>query len=177
MGKNLAGNMKTNSFLLLGILLLAPISVFCQIEEWRKWIALETAREEVEKILGKPNKYFDTYGSYEAKEGKFSVWYSTGECRNNVEGQQYKVPAGRMTGLYVRLHIGHPLEYYISDKGNYTKMESPMWGGRRYYTSPDETITYQTIVPKDSAEFVYTISIEPGKDKQHLLCKSEKDKK
>ena len=171
---SLVGNMKINSYLLSGVILFSPILIFCQTQDWRKLIALKSTRGEVEKILGKPKKYFDTYGSYETKEGKFSVWYSTGECRKNVEGRQYKVPAQRMTGLYVILHTGLPLEHFISDKENYKKSESLMTDGNYLYTSPDEAIVYETIVPNESKEFVYTISIQPGKNKQNLLCKIEK---
>jgi hypothetical protein len=142
-------------------------------QEWRKLIALESSREEVERILGKPDKYFDTYGTYETETGKFSIWYSKGGCRKNVKGLQYNVSAQRMTRLYVIQKKAVPPEYFFSDKENYKRTKSEFSNARFYYMSPDESVSYETILP-NSKEFVDTITIQPGKDKQHLLCKNSK---
>lgn len=53
-------------------------SVLSQTPDWRKLVALESTREEVEKFLGKPDKYFETYGTYETELGRFSIWFSRG---------------------------------------------------------------------------------------------------
>lgn len=163
-------------YLLFGIIVFTSVSVFCQTEDWRKFVALESNREEVENILGKPDKYFDTYGTYETEAGRFSVWYSKGGCHKDVEGLQYKVPAQKITRILVYPKRTLPLEYYISDKENYKKNESLMKSDRYHYTSPDETVVYETIVPNDFDEFVYSITIQPGKNKRNLLCKDNEKK-
>lgn len=52
------------------------------------------------------------------------------------------------------------------------KTKSLMTEGRNLYTSRDESVVLETIVPGvGSNEFVYTVSIQPDKDKRYLLCK------
>ena len=165
--------MKINMSLLLGVIIFTSLSVFSQTEDWRNLVALESTKENVEKLLGKPRKYFDTYGSYETETGKFSIWYSKGGCHKNIQGLQYKIPAKKMTRLYVRLHRALPIEYYITNKENYKKSKSLMTNDRYLYTSLDESIVYETIVREDNTEFVDTISIQPGKEKTYLLCKKD----
>jgi hypothetical protein len=160
------------------ILLIVCFSLFpfsCIAQEWKKLIALESNRDTVEEILGKPEKYFDTYGTYKTKEGKFSVWYSKGGCHKNFEGLQYDIPAQKMTGLLIYPSgKGLPLESYVSNTKEYKKQQFPGGYARYFYTSFDESTVFGTILKKDGAEFVYTIEIQPSKKKQHLLCKSKK---
>lgn len=108
-------------YLPLGIILLTSVSIFSQTQEWRKFVALESTREDVEKVLGKPEIYFHSFGTYKTQTGTFSVWYSKGGCHKNVEGLQYKIPAQIMIGLRVYMNEALPLENYISDKESYKK--------------------------------------------------------
>jgi len=84
------------------------------------------------------------------------------------------VPAGKLTELTGYPKAVLPLEKYISNAKEFKKEKFQMVEDRYNYTSPDEATIYQTIVRNDSSEFVYSISIKPGKDKQQLLCKSGK---
>lgn len=168
--------MKAEKMVFLGIfiLMLFILPVSCQVENWKKLIALESNRNEVEKILGKPEIYFETYGTYKTDIGEFSVWYSKGGCRNDVEGLQWDVPAGKMTRILFYPKKSSALETYVSSLKEFEKIESPAKNSRYLYTSPDETFIYQTIMRKDLSEFVYTIELQPSKDKQSLLCKNDK---
>ncbi len=163
---------KVKQILLLSIIF-GLFAVPCFAQKLSEFIALESTREEVEKILGKPDKYFATYGSYETGMGKFSVWYSTGKCRKDVEGRQYKVKANLMTALLVYLKYGPLVKSTIPDISNYTRQKSPNFD-RYLYLSKDESTTYETIVYGNSTERVYSESIEPSKDKRHLLCKNSR---
>lgn len=156
------------------ILTLSTSGYSQQIQDWWDLIALESTRAEVEKLIGKPDKYFETSGTYRTEVGRFHVWYSKGGCRKNVEGLQYNIPARRLTGILFYPKTSLPLEYYVSNIKDFQKQESPARDGRYLYTSPDETLIFETIVPNYSREFVYTIELQPGKDKQHLLCKDIK---
>lgn len=160
--------------MVLGVwLLTCHISASGQTTAWRNFVALESSRENVEKILGKPDKYFETYGTYETEEGRFSVWYTKGGCHKGIEGLQWNVSAQKMASLLVYPKKSLPLEHYVTDIHSFNKSYSPFSDEKYWYISPDTSIRYETIVPKDSVEFVYSISIEPGKDKQHLLCKGK----
>jgi hypothetical protein len=164
--------LKTINFILLKLIL--ATTVFCQIQDWKTLVPLESSRKEVEKILGKPDKYFETYGTYQTPRGEFSVWYSTGGCRKKVKGLQWNVPAQKLTRILMYTQSSLPLEAYIKNKDEYKKENSPDLSKNRFlYTSPDESIIYQTIVTHDKLEFVNTIELQPGKNKKHLLCKQK----
>lgn len=171
--------MKAVKVIFLTFFILSGFSneALCQAQDWSKLVALESTRDDVENILGKPHKHFETYGAYETKVGKFSVWYSKGGCYKDFEGQQYDISPQKMTRLLVYLHQALPLESFIFNKEEFKKQASASADARpenRYiYNSPDETIIYETIVRKDSTEFVHSIEIQPSKNKQHLLCKDQ----
>jgi hypothetical protein len=154
--------------------LAASITVYSQTQDWCKLVPLESNRTEVEKIIGKPEKYFETYGVYQTEIGRFYVWYSQGGCQKNVEGLQYNIPAQKLTRIVFSPKISLPLESYVSNKENFKKDRHPGMDSRYFYTSPDETITYETVLPNNGKEFVYTIELRPSKDKQYLLCQDMK---
>jgi hypothetical protein len=76
-----------------------------------------------------------------------------------------------MTTLLVYLSKSEPLETYISDKDNFSRRNFPEGSNRYLYTSPDESIVYETIMRSDNTEFVYTIDLQPSKEQNKLLCK------
>ena len=83
--------------MMLGACLLTMhISASGQTNAWRNFVALESSRENVETILGKPDNYFETYGTYETEDGRFSVWYTKGGCHKGIEGLQWNVSAQKM---------------------------------------------------------------------------------
>ena len=159
---------------LIILALVASITVYSQTRDWAKLILLESNRTEVEKIIGKPERYFETYGIYQTEIGRFYVWYSQGGCQKNVEGLQYNIPARKLTRIVFSPKISLPLESYVSDKEDFKKERHSTMDSRYFYTSTDETITYETVLPNNGREFVYTIELQPGTDKQYLLCKDMK---
>lgn len=140
----------------------------CSAQGWMKLVPLESSREEVEKILGVPERSFPSYAAYRAGTGRFHVWYSTGECRKGVEGLQYKAPADSMTGLIVSFDEAPSIESVIPDRSEYTRKENHHRTGY-LYTSKDESIVYETY---GRAERVRSIEIRPGKGKERFICKS-----
>jgi hypothetical protein len=159
--------MKETIFLTI---LFVMTAITCSAQDWMKLVSLESTREEVEKILGKPEQSFPTYALYKVGGNKFSVWYSSGECRKDTEGRQYKVPANLMTQLSVRLNIGPSIKSAVPDLSKYTK-EGPSSFGRYLYISKDESIVYETF--GDAQEMVNSITIGPSKAKKSFLCKNE----
>lgn len=161
---------KDNFFLVIVLILLMNLSVLGQAKMWCDLIPLESTRSEVEKLLGKPVSHFETYGLYKNKFGKFSVWFSHGGCSDEIEGRQYDIPAGKMTGLRVILNKFEPLKNYISTKKGFTKEKTKGKFERYFYVSSDESVLFEVITLNDGSEMVSSISIQPGKNKKHLLC-------
>ena len=153
------------------IFIFSTTSIFGQVENWNKLVPLESNRTEVEKILGKPEVYFATSGVYITEIGKFYVNYSKGGCHKDFVGWQWNVPAGKLTLLTFFPNKSEPLKSYIADLKGVEKKPSPVRDNRFLYFSPDESLFYETIELKAGKEFVNTIGLGPGKNKQNLLCK------
>lgn len=149
--------------------------VECQQGDWRNLVPLESNKAEVEKVLGKPDKYFKTYGNYKTEIGQFSVWYSKGSCRKKVEGLQWNVPPGRMTRLVVYPNKARPLMFYLTNEKDFVRQESPGGYSRYQYLSPDESIVFETILRGDKSEYVESIELQPGKHKEVFRCKGSSD--
>jgi len=154
------------------LLLLSQVSAQHQLKDWKEFVPLETNRDEVEKVLGPPEVYFDTYGTYETAFGKFHVWYSSGRCDKNTQGVQWNVSAKKLTRLVVYPQQAHQLEYYVPNMKDIGSILSPGRFSRTLYTTKDESITYKTITNRNNTEYINSIELSPTKDKQRFLCPS-----
>ena len=164
-------------FILVALILTTHVSALCQVQDWRKLVPLESNREDVEKIIGKPVKYFDTFGIYQTEVGKFVVNYSSEICDEKVEYGQYDLPANRLINFTLTLNHFGKFEDYISDKDTFDKVKHPKMGNRYFYFSKDNSLVIETIIPDKTREFVYSIGVRPGKSKNYLLCKKIKNAK
>jgi hypothetical protein len=164
--------MKTIILILLG--LLNAFACYAQLpgDEMRKLKPLESTREDVETVLGKPEKYFQTYGLYRTSNGRFSVWYSNGKCQKNTSGLQWKVPQGQVTRIVMYPFNELPFNSYVKNYEDYQRSSGRSGLHRILYTSNDESVVFQTISRDDKSEYVYTIEVQPGKEMRSLLCSS-----
>ena len=160
--------------LLVALYFCSSFTLIAQTDDWKSLIPLRSKRSEVEKILGKPEKYFEGSGIYELKMGEFVVWYSKGACRRSSDEIQWNIPAGIMTELRVRINKPLSLAAYLSELElkAFTRSESPAGFSRFLYTSSDESIVFETIMKNDSTEFVNSITLQPDKMKKNLRCSS-----
>ena len=151
--------------------LLLPLASFGQesLPEWRKLIPLKSTRVEVEKILGKPEKSFDSYAQYENSNGRIYVWYSLGGCEHKIGGRQWNVPRGLMTTLSVSVNERRPLTSYIPNVTDFRRTEMPH--NRTVYVSSDESLVLTTIRAGNRNEFVSEFALDPTKEQEKLLCK------
>lgn len=172
-----------NSFKTMNLIYVLLLTLFlfthsyCQIQDWMNLVPLKSSRKDVEKILGKPEKYLQTFGIYSTTIGNFYVWYSGGGCKKKIEGRQWNVPAQKLTVISLTPKDWLPIETYIKNKDEYKRV-IPKGSGmdhRVFYFSTDETIIYQTITTEKNIEYVEQINLEPGIDKMYLLCKKNKN--
>jgi hypothetical protein len=142
--------------------------------DWKKLVPLTSSRAEVEKVLGKPLKYFPTSGTYESSVGKFHVWYSRGKCVPGLDERQWDVPAEIMTNLTVLLYKSLPLDSYVPNPHELQRKKEEGGDNRFLYITQDDSVVYETIVRPDGSEFVYTITLQPAKNQHGLLCGKKK---
>jgi hypothetical protein len=155
---------------LLIMILLPALRVVPQERPWQAFAPLRTPRSEVEKWLGTPMKYFETFGIYKTEFGKFLVWYSSGRCDKNVDGLQYNIKPQLMTQMHAFLPDFLPLSAFVSDLNSFTRAKPNENGNRTYYSTRDGSIIYETLTRKDGSEYAYSVSYQPGKDKERFLC-------
>jgi hypothetical protein len=146
-----------------------------QENKWKELRPLESTREEVERVIGKPAKYFETSGLYKDKPyAVFSAWYSDDQrCRSKKLGRHYNVRRGILTALYFSLTTQHTLSDFEADVAKFNRLKFDEIPDVVYYYSPEESLVYKTYVDKDGKEYVLSVSLEPGKGKVGLLCKKE----
>lgn len=157
----------------LFFMMILTVPIFCQNLEWVKLTPLKSNRKEVEKILGKPTKYFPTFGIYQTNFGKFYVWYSQGGCKQKKEGQQWNIPSQKLTRIFLYTQTDLPLGSYVTNTNEYKKVKHPTNDNRTFYLSPNESLIYETITTEKNTEFVNSIELQPTRDKKYLLCKEK----
>lgn len=154
------------------IICMCTATILPQKTDWTDLVALVSTRQDVERLLGKPEKYSGSFGIYRTPVGKFAVWYSSGKCEDATQGKQYSVPASRLVELLVYLQSPMPLTEFVGNLGDYVESPSPFDKDRGFYTSRDGRVSIETIGGRDDpARRVYSVTIQPGFDKEHLLCK------
>ena len=145
-----------------------------QYGEWSKFVPLKTQRAEIEKLLGPPDKYFATYGTYDTKEGSFSVWYSDGKCLSNRAGLQYNIPAGLLTRIYFRSNKSLSMRDYAQTPDRFVvAIDHGSKSGRFFYVSEDNSKVFEIIPETDGTEKVYGIWIQPDKNGEQFLCRKK----
>lgn len=141
-----------------------------QDEIWRKFVALESDRTEIEKELGNPKTQHDSFGIYENADGKYFVWYSVGECSKNAAELSYRVRSGVMTALSYRPKKTVPIETYAKEISSFKQVPSPMSSRRTLFIAPDNSLIFETLNYPNGSQVVNAISITPSSDKRGLLC-------
>ena len=143
-------------------------------DSWTELKPLVSTREEVEQVIGKPVKYFPSYGLYKSTADlEFSAWYSDGKCGSNKPGIFYDVGPGILTRLYVALKTPRSLSSFQPDLKKLKRVQAGKMTEEVYYYSLDESIVYKTSIEANGTEWVRSISVQPGKDNEKHRCKNK----
>ena len=141
------------------------------IQDWNELIPFESTRGEVEAILGKPNKYFETYGLYDTEIGSFSVWYSDGKCLKKRKELQYNVKPHLFINLRFSPKSIKSLTAYGVDLRNVVRTKDPH--SDRIFVGVPDGPAFEVYPGPGGKELVYAIHISPASNDSRL-CK-EKD--
>lgn len=123
---------------------------------------LESTRDEVEAILGKPERFFQTSGYYITDIGHFTVWYSNGECKSDNE-HQYLVPKGIATGLQFKPKTKEPLRNYAADISDFKDWKFDAIPDSVFWIRKDGSVSYETI-KSGGRHLVFTIRLYPSEE-------------
>lgn len=135
------------------LLTVSIVGVDAQVEAWNRLIPLESTPSEVENILGKPEKYFPTYGLYETKIGRFTAWFAGGKCLRNRDGEQYKVRPNLLIGLRFLPKSNKALSEYVKNQ-NFLIRWPDLKKNRVFYFTQDGVVAYDVNRKDDGNETV-----------------------
>lgn len=165
--------MKMFTRLILGaIVICAGVGLcFSQDDAWKRFTPLKNTREEVERVIGKPIRDFDTFGIYsDSPNVEYTVWYSSGTCESTDGGRRYKVPRGVLTQMGVAFKSKWKLSNIVGDPSKLTRVVFPMNTDIAYYYSADESLIYKSYIERDGSESIQSITIQPGNNAESLRC-------
>ncbi|MGH9842126.1 MAG: hypothetical protein ACREEM_25510 [Blastocatellia bacterium] len=142
--------------------ILASLLLHSQIEYnngWRGLKALESTKEQVEKLLGAPNN--GPEGAYSLEEATINFTYSSGHCKEN-----WNVPKDTVIRIVVSLKKNRPklsdLNLSLSKYKMRVDRELP---DVRYYTKLSDGVTLVVI-----GDEVKQVLYYPSENNENLKC-------
>lgn len=136
---------------------------------WEGIKTLQTNKNEVENILGKPSDSSDNYASeYKTEEAWVRIKYSSEPCRKNEDNRGgYNVPKDTVLEYSILLNKALKLADFKYNRQKF--VQSPET--KTYYENADDGIFFITI-KRDGSEYISSITFKPGiKNSRNLKCK------
>ena len=145
----------------------------CQSNIWNDIVPLKSTRADVEKILGKPmpHSIAKHAASYNTKDGRVFVLYSTGLCNVNSE-HGWDIPEFNVIRISVYPEVLPKFTDLQIDKNKFEKRPDPGAIDTFFYTNETDGISL-TVDEKD--EFVLDIRYFPEAKYNHLRCKAKQE--
>ena len=128
---------------------------------------LHSTREDVERLLGKPNA---TYGRYEFDKERAEISYSTGLCVNG-----WKVPVGTVIDIVVSPKESLRISDLKVDLRKYERVRDPKVTSHVYYANRDDGLRYVAYEPEGTTDgkILTTYYESTTEDVRNLYCKSK----
>jgi hypothetical protein len=158
---------KINICWLVGWVFLATGGIQLQAKPWREIVPLITTRLEVERILGKPNKY----KRYDLDEGRIYVNYASGSCERRGSCECL-VPNDTVLDIFIVMNSDIKLSELGVSKDALKRQPKGHAADLSAYVNPKEGVSY-TI--NDMTDEVVTITyFASAKDCQQIVSKGSR---
>lgn len=146
----------------------------CQSNIWNDIVPLKSTRADVEKKLGKPmpHSIAKHAASYQTKDVRVFVLYSTGLCNVNSE-HGWDISEFNVIRISVYPEVLPKFTDLKIDKNKFEKRPDPGAIDTFFYTNETDGISL-TVDEKD--EFVLDIGYFPEAKYNHLRCKAKQEK-
>ena len=160
--------------LLANVVLIIVFSVFCFAQDWNGLTVLKSTRKDVEKVLGKPSKNIKNVNyNYYTDEETILLDFASGKCTRR-DSFEWKVKKGTLVNITIYKKKRPLLSTFDFDIKTFSKEDIDFHIERRYYRSPDRSISLEVSVSnkgeKDEKEEVLSIIYSPKKEDYNLLC-------
>lgn len=141
---------------------------------WKGILVLQTTRDEVEKILGKP-AVEDGKITYQTDDALVHIDYSSSPCSNTKSYRgNYKMPQNTVIRYKVYLKKEIKLSVFEWQSDLYEKYEDKHSLRYIYYSNRKNGIIITTVKLKEEPEIVEAIEFEPTKEQNAIYrCENE----
>lgn len=135
---------------------------------WRGIVPLHSTRTDVEKLLGSPKQSRGVASTFEAKEGRVRVFYSSGFCKKSV-ANDWNVPSDTVVSLIFEPNYDLMVADLKLEKTKYERVPDPHLQSGVHYFNKEEGIRISARVLADG-EDVQSITYEPAMKDYYLSC-------
>jgi len=154
---------------LIGVVLAALLSSgFLQERGWRDIAPLHSTRTDVERLLGSPKESRGVASTFQAKDGRVRVFYSSGFCKKGA-ANDWNVPPDTVVSLTFEPNKALMVADLKLDKTKYERVRDPHLQSGVYYFNQEDGIRISARVLGDGEE-VQTITYEPATKDYYLRC-------
>lgn len=155
---------------LLQVVLLATLSCsgFPQENGWRGIVPLHSTRTDVEKLLGSPRESRGVSSTFQTKDGRVRVFYSSGSCKKG-SATDWNVPPDTVVTLTFEPNAELMVTDLKLDQTKYERLADPHLQSGVYYFNKSEGIRISARTLRDG-EDVQSITYEPAAKDYHLRC-------
>jgi hypothetical protein len=141
---------------------------FPQEKGWRGITPLHSTRTDVETLLGSPKESRGVASTYQAKDGRVRVFYSSGFCKKGSP-IDWNVPPDTVVNLIFEPNDDLMVADLNLDKNKYERFPDPHLQTGVYYFNKEEGIRISARILKDG-EDVQSITYEPAPKDYYLRC-------
>lgn len=135
---------------------------------WRGLVPLQSSRSDVERLLGSPKKSRGVASTYETRNERVLVYYSSGNCQNG-ESNGWNVPREVVISITVHPSAKLLVKDLKLDKLKYERLADDHVQGVVYYFSKEDGVRISARV-LDEGEDVDSITFDPALNDLHLKC-------
>ena len=157
---------KTISTWMYVVVLVATVS---EAKEWHGLVPLHSTRADVERLLGVPKATRGVAATYETKNERILVFYSTGPCKER-SSEDWDVPADTVLSITVHPNGKLLVNDLKLDRTKYERIPDYHAQGVVYYFNKEEGVRVSARVLEREGENVDSITYEPSAKDSYLRC-------
>lgn len=167
--------MKLKKLRLLSTCILLCVASPLKAKEWRGLVPLHSSREDVERLLGVPNRSGKYTSSYELELEIVSFIYASGGPCGSDATNSWKVPQDTIVDITVAPKQKLLFSALNLRKEEYKKSEDPTVEGHFYYTNEGEGIRYSIQkTPQVPDGIVMNVNYWPAAKDSYLRCLAQR---
>ncbi|MCM3874745.1 MAG: hypothetical protein ND895_28965 [Pyrinomonadaceae bacterium] len=142
-----------------------------QTKGWRGIVPLQSAKADVELILGLPSKEAGHYAFYQFSNEVVTIWYAVETC-DSRGGRGWKVARGTVVEITVSPTRALNVAELKLDLSKFKKEVNPHFPDESLYRNDKEGFGVETI-----REMVTALRYYPSEDQNHLRCVADDKQK